>query len=176
MAHGIAMVPEDRKGQSLFMNLPIVLNLTISHLPQLSRLKFYIKSIHEKKIINEYIRLLNIKLDKTGQPISALSGGNQQKVVLARYLMIQPRILILDEPTHGIDIGAKEEVYRLIEKSAAKGLSIILISSEMPEIMSISDRIAVLHEGQLAGLFQCQDVTEEKLVAFATGYQSITIE
>jgi len=176
MAHGIAMVPEDRKGQSLFMNLSVIFNLTISHLPQLSRLKSFIRSNSERNTIDEYIRLLNIKLDKIGQPINSLSGGNQQKVVLARYLMIQPRILILDEPTHGIDIGAKEEVYRLIEKSAAKGLGIILISSEIPEIMAISDRVAVLHEGQLAGLFDRNDVTEEKIIAVATGFASITME
>jgi ABC-type sugar transport system ATPase subunit len=176
IANGIAMVPEDRKEQALFMNLPIVLNTTISHLPQLSYLKFFIKSKHEKSIINDYVQLLNIKMNETSQPISALSGGNQQKVVLARYLMIQPRILILDEPTHGIDVGAKEEVHRLIEKSAAKGLGIIFISSEMPEIMSISDRIAVLHEGQLAGLFKRKEVTEEKLIAYATGYKLLTIE
>ena len=171
IAHGIAMVPEDRKEQALFMNLPIVQNMTISHLPKLSSLNFFIRQSHEKSIINDYIRLLNIKLHETNQPICALSGGNQQKVVLARCLMIHPRILILDEPTHGIDIGAKEDVYHLIEQSAAKGLGIIFISSEMPEIISMSDRIAVLHEGELAGILKRDEVTKEKLIAYATGYK-----
>jgi ribose transport system ATP-binding protein len=174
--NGIAMVPEDRKEQALFMNLSVTLNMTISHLPGLSRLKFFIRPRHEKSVINDYIRLLNIKLNEAGQPISDLSGGNQQKVVLARYLMTHPRILILDEPTHGIDIGAKEEIYRLIRQSAAEGLGIILISSEIPEIISMSDRIAVLHEGELAGIFRCQEVTKEKLIAYATGYTLQTTE
>lgn len=176
IAHGIAMVPEDRKEQALFMNLPVVLNMTISHLPKLSSLNFFIRPMHEKSIINDYIQLLHIKLNETNQPISALSGGNQQKVVLARCLMIHPRILILDEPTHGIDIGAKEEVHHLIEQSAAKGLGIIFISSEMPEIISMSDRIAVLHEGELAGILNREEVTKEKLIAYATGYKLQTTE
>jgi ribose transport system ATP-binding protein len=171
IAQGLAMVPEDRKEQALFMNLPVVLNMTISHIPKLSRLNFFIRPMHEKSIINDYIRLLRIKLDDPNQPISALSGGNQQKVVLARSLMIHPRILILDEPTHGVDVGAKEEVHYLIGQSAAQGLGIIFISSEMPEIISISDRIAVLHEGELAGILNREEVTKEKLIAYATGYQ-----
>lgn len=171
IANGIAMVPEDRKEQALFMDLPVVLNMTISHLTKLSLSNFFIRSMQEEKIINDYIRQLHIKLDEFNQPISALSGGNQQKVVLARNLMINPRILILDEPTHGIDIAAKEEVHHLIEQSAAKGMGIILISSEMPEIISMSDRIAVLHEGELAGILNRAEVSEEKLIAYATGYE-----
>ncbi len=171
IAHGIAMVPEDRKEQALFMNLPVVLNMTISCLPELSRLNFFIRPMREKSIINEYIRLLRIKLSGSSQAISALSGGNQQKVVLARCLMIHPRILILDEPTHGIDIGSKEEVHHLIGQIAAEGPGIILISSEMPEIISLSDRIAVLHEGELAGILNSAEITKEKLIAYATGYK-----
>ena len=170
------MVPEDRKEQALFMNLPVVLNMTISNLPNLSYLNFFIRPNNEKSIINDYIRLLHIKLNDPNQPISALSGGNQQKVVLSRYLMINPRILILDEPTHGVDVGAKEEVHYLIGQSAARGLGIIFISSEMPEIISVSDRIAVLHEGELAGILNREEVTKEKLIAYATGYQLQTTE
>ena len=176
ISKGIAMVPEDRKEQALFMNLPVVQNMTISHLPKLSRLNFFIRQDHEKKITNDYIRLLHIKSDDPNQPVSALSGGNQQKVVLARSLMIQPRILILDEPTNGVDVGAKEEVHYLIGQSAARGLGIILISSEMPEILSMSDRIAVLHEGELAGILNREEFSKEKLIAYATGYQLQTTE
>lgn len=176
MAHGIAMVPEDRKEQALFMNLPVALNMTISNLRKLSRLNFFIRPMHEKSIINDYILLLRIKLNESNQTISALSGGNQQKVVLARCLMIHPRILILDEPTHGIDIGSKEEVHHLIGQIAAKGVGIILISSEMPEIISLSDRIAVLHEGELEGILNRDEVTKEKLIAYATGYSLQTAE
>jgi ribose transport system ATP-binding protein len=170
IANGIAMVPEDRKEQALFMNLPVKSNMTISHLPELSRLNFFIRSSSENKEIKDYIRLLNIKLKEPSQHINSLSGGNQQKVVLARNLMIDPRIIILDEPTRGIDIGAREEIYQLIDRLAANGMGIIFISSEIPEIMNVSDRIAVLHEGRLAGILRREEVTEKKLIAFATGY------
>jgi len=111
-----------------------------------------------------------IKMDELNQPISNLSGGNQQKVILARNLMTRPGILILDEPTHGIDIGAKEEIHTIIRELASQGVGIILISSEMPEILAISNRIAVLHEGKLAGILNRDAATEEKLIAYATGY------
>jgi len=176
IANGIAMVPEDRKEQALFMNLPVISNMTISHLPRLSHLNFYIRSSLEKRVINDYIRLLNIKLKNPTQPVNSLSGGNQQKVILARNLMINPRIIILDEPTHGIDVVAKEEIYQLIDRLAAKGMGIIFISSEIPEIMSVSDRIAVLHEGRLAGIIKREEVTEQKLIAYATGYGLQAVE
>lgn len=175
IANGIAMVPEDRKEQALFMNLPVRSNMTISYLPELSHLNFFIRSSSENKEINDYIRLLYIKLDEPSQPISSLSGGNQQKVVLARNLMIDPSIIILDEPTQGIDVGTREEIYQLINDLAAKGMGIIFISSEIPEIMTVSDRIAVLHEGRLAGILNREEVTEKKLIAYATGYSLQTI-
>jgi ABC-type sugar transport system ATPase subunit len=137
----------------------------------ISRFNLFIRSSLESRIINDYIRLLNIKLNDPQQLISSLSGGNQQKVILARNLMINPRILILDEPTNGIDVGAREEIYQLIDKLAAEGMGIIFISSEIPEIMSVSDRIAVLYEGKLAGILKREEVTEKKLIAYATGYE-----
>ena len=167
---GIAMVPEDRKDQGLFMNLSVLSNMTLSSLKSLSHYNFLLRSSREKKIINDYLEMLHIKMDALNQPISNLSGGNQQKVILARNLMTRPGILILDEPTHGIDIGAKEEIHTIIRQLASQGVGIILISSEMPEILSISDRIAVLHEGKLAGIINRDDATEEKLIAYATGY------
>jgi len=170
IANGIAMVPEDRKEQALFMNLPVRSNMTISHLPEISHFNFFIRSLSENNEIDNYIRLLNIKLNEPSQPVSSLSGGNQQKVVLARNLMIDPRIIILDEPTQGIDVGAREEIYQLIGKLAAKGMGIIFISSEIPEIMKVSDRIAILHEGRLAAILSREEVTEKKLITFATGY------
>jgi len=169
--NGIAMVPEDRKELALYMNLPVISNMTISHLSRLSHLNFYIRPSLENSIINDYILLLNIKLSDPAQPVNSLSGGNQQKVILARNLMINPRIIILDEPTHGIDVGAKEEIYRLIDSLTAEGMGIIFISSEIPEIMSVSDRVAVLHEGRLAGILKREEVTEKKLIAYATGYR-----
>jgi ribose transport system ATP-binding protein len=170
IAKGIAMVPEDRKEHGLFMNLSVISNMTISHLPALSHLNFYIRSSDENSIVNDYCSLLNIKFKNPSQPVNSLSGGNQQKVLLARSLMTDPGIIILDEPTHGIDVGAKEEIYQLINRLAAKGMGIIFISSEIPEVMSVSDRIAVLHEGQLAGILKREEVTEQKLISYATGF------
>ena len=164
------MVPEDRKGQGLFMKQSVLFNMTISHLRNISHYNFFIRSSLEKKIINEYLELLHIKVDKIDRPISNLSGGNQQKVILARNLMVCPRILILDEPTHGIDVGAKEEIHALIGQLTSRGIGIIMISSEMPEILSVSDRIAVMHEGKQVGILSREDATEEKLIAYATGY------
>jgi ABC-type sugar transport system ATPase subunit len=149
--------------------------MTISYLPELSHHNFFIRSSSENKEINDYIRLLSIKLEDPSQLISSLSGGNQQKVVLARNLMIDPSIIILDEPTQGIDVGAREEIYQLIDGLAAKGMGIIFISSEIPEIMTVSDRIAVLHEGRLAGILNREEVTEKKLIAYATGYSLQTV-
>ena len=167
---GIAMVPEDRKEQGLFMEQSVLFNMTISHLRNISHYNFFIRSSLEKKIINEYLELLHIKVDKIDRPISNLSGGNQQKVILARNLMVCPRILILDEPTHGIDVGAKEEIHALIGQLTSRGIGIIMISSEMPEILSVSDRIVVMHEGKQVGILSREDATEEKLIAYATGY------
>ncbi len=167
---GVAMVPEDRKDQGLFLNLSVSSNMTISHLPNLSHLKFNIKSSKENKLIAEFIRKLNIKLRNPDQSINDLSGGNQQKVILARNLMIDPKIIILDEPTQGIDVGAKEEIYKLIDNLAKQGMGIILISSEISEIIAVSDRIAVLHEGRLSGILKKEEFSEQKLIAYATGY------
>jgi len=152
------------------MNLSVLSNMTLSSLKSLSHYNFFLRSSREKKIINDYIEMLHIKMDELNQPISNLSGGNQQKVILARNLMTRPGILILDEPTHGIDIGAKEEIHTIIRELASQGVGIILISSEMPEILAISNRIAVLHEGKLAGILNRDAATEEKLIAYATGY------
>jgi ABC-type sugar transport system ATPase subunit len=171
IANGIAMVPEDRKEQGLFMNLPVILNMTISHLRALSHLNFYIRSSIERRMTDDYIRLLNIKLKEHAQLINSLSGGNQQKVLLARSLMIDPRIIILDEPTRGIDVGARDEIHQLVDGLSEKGMGVIFISSEIPEIMSVADRIAILHEGRLAGILKREEVTEKKLIAYATGYR-----
>ena len=149
--------------------------MTISHLSQLSHLNLFISASCENDEIDNYIQLLNIKLDKPSQPISSLSGGNQQKVVLARSLMIDPQIIILDEPTQGIDVGAREEIYQLIGRLAAKGMAIIFISSEISEIIAVSDRIAILHEGRIAAILKREEVTEKKLITFATGYNLQTI-
>ncbi|MGV3069346.1 ATP-binding cassette domain-containing protein, partial [Proteus mirabilis] len=116
-------------------------------------------------------KLVNIKTPSINQIIGFLSGGNQQKVAIARGLMTRPKVLILDEPTRGVDVGAKKEIYQLINKFKQEGLSIILISSEMPEVMGMSDRILVMHEGRISGEFSANNVTQEMLMAAAVGKQ-----
>ena len=116
-------------------------------------------------------RLFNVKTPSMEQAIGLLSGGNQQKVAIARGLMTRPKVLILDEPTRGVDVGAKKEIYQLINQFKAEGLSIILVSSEMPEVLGMSDRIVVMHEGRLSGEFSREEATQESLMAAAVGKQ-----
>lgn len=125
----------------------------------------------EQLTVSDFIKLFNIKTPSINQIIGFLSGGNQQKVAIARGLMTRPKVLILDEPTRGVDVGAKKEIYQLINKFKQEGLSIILISSEMPEVMGMSDRILVMHEGRISGEFSANNVTQEMLMAAAVGKQ-----
>ncbi|WP_290385197.1 ATP-binding cassette domain-containing protein, partial [uncultured Escherichia sp.] len=125
------------------------------------------KAIH--KVTQKYIKELAIKCTSSRQKAKELSGGNQQKVAIARGLMTRPKVLILDEPTRGVDVGAKKEIYQLINQFKADGLSIILVSSEMPEVLGMSDRIIVMHEGHLSGEFTREQATQEVLMAAAVG-------
>jgi ribose transport system ATP-binding protein len=166
--NGIAMVPEDRKNLSLFMGLSIELNIAISELPRRSNLGIVNNSVY-KNIMSKFVDMLNIKMISAELPVSSLSGGNQQKVVLSRWLATNPQLLILDEPTHGIDVGAKAEIYRLMNQLTQKGISIILISSELPEIILMSDRVVVLYEGKVTGVLKRDELTEDKIMAYSTG-------
>ncbi len=163
----MAMVPEDRKKLSLFLQNPISFNMAIAELPRLKRGAF-INYRRVNELIEQFIGTLRIKLGSPNHPVSSLSGGNQQKTILARWLATNPEILILDEPTHGVDVGAKAEIYELIHNLAGEGLSIILISSELPEILAMSDRVVVMHEGTVTGVLDKEDICEEKIMAYAT--------
>lgn len=123
----------------------------------------------EVTAVEDFIRLFNIKTPTRDQIIGNLSGGNQQKVAIAKGLMTRPKVLILDEPTRGVDVGAKKEIYQLINQFKAEGMSIILVSSEMPEVLGMSDRIMVMHEGRISGEFMATDADQEKLLACAVG-------
>ena len=127
------------------------------------------KHADEQQAVSDFIRLFNVKTPSMEQAIGLLSGGNQQKVAIARGLMTRPKVLILDEPTRGVDVGAKKEIYQLINQFKADGLSIILVSSEMPEVLGMSDRIIVMHEGHLSGEFTREQATQEVLMAAAVG-------
>lgn len=164
---GLAMVQEDRKVLSLFMDMPILYNISMAQLPQMAKSGF-INSKAERQAANKFVERLNIKLSEVQAPVSSLSGGNQQKTVLARWLASNPQVLILDEPTHGVDVGAKSEIYQLMRNLAEEGIGILLISSELPEVMAMSDRIVVMREGRLAGILEHSEITENKIMALAT--------
>ena len=164
---GLAMVQEDRKVLSLFMDMPILHNISLAQLPKMAQNGF-IKGREERRTADRFVEQLNIKISEVHAPVNSLSGGNQQKTVLARWLASDPRILILDEPTHGIDVGAKSEIYQLIRNLAEEGMGILLISSELPEVMAMSDRIVVMREGQVAGILEHAEITENKIMALAT--------
>ncbi len=164
---GLAMVPEDRKVQSLFMNLAILKNVSLAELPHMY--KGYINESAERRLAEKFVGQLDIRLASVDEPVSSLSGGNQQKTVLARWLATKPKLLILDEPTHGVDVGAKAEIYELMHNLAREGVGIILISSELPEVLALANRIVIMHEGRVTGIIDREGATEEILMAHATG-------
>jgi rhamnose transport system ATP-binding protein len=168
MEYGIAYVPEDRHLHGLVMNFSIAANVTLAILHQVSRLGL-VDPRRERKIAGEYSNQLSVRSEGVEQLVNALSGGNQQKVVLGKWLATNPSVLILDEPTRGIDVGAKAEVHRIISDLAAKGLAIILISSELPEVLAMADRVIVLHEGRITGTFSHSEATQERVMFAATG-------
>lgn len=164
---GIGMVPEDRKVLSLFMENAILKNISVAELPHMSPV--IINERTERRMANGLVEQLDIRLASIDDPVSSLSGGNQQKTVLARWLATEPKLLILDEPTHGVDVGAKSEIYGLMRDLAAKGMGVILISSEMPEVLAMGQRIVVMHEGRITGIVDHDNATEETLISYATG-------
>lgn len=168
LVNGIAYISEDRKGDGLVLGLSVKENMSICSLDQLSK---GIQIEHGKEItaVEDFIRLFNVKTPSRDQIIGNLSGGNQQKVAIAKGLMTRPKVLILDEPTRGVDVGAKKEIYQLINQFKADGMSIILVSSEMPEVLGMSDRILVMHEGSISGEFMAENADQEKLMACAVG-------
>jgi rhamnose transport system ATP-binding protein len=168
MGAGIAYLPEDRHQEGLVLDFSIAKNVTLPILPRLFP-RLFVRSSTERRVAAEYTKQFDVRMTGVEQLVGALSGGNQQKVVLAKWLASKPRVLILDEPTRGIDIGAKVEVHRIISELAASGLGIILISSDLPEVLAMSDRILVLHEGRITAEIPRDRATEERVMFAATG-------
>ena len=168
ISHGIYLIPEDRRLNGLIVDFNVRENITLPNLESYSSAKL-ISFAKESKVAGEAIKAINIKTPTPEMRAANLSGGNQQKVVLAKWLTFRPRVLIFDEPTRGIDVGAKSEIYELIRNLAAKGVSVIVISSEMEEVLGISDRIAVMHEGRLTGILNRSQFSEEAVMRLATG-------
>ncbi len=164
---GIAYVSEDRKKNGLVLIQDVKQNVTIANLKQIAE-RTVIDDNAEVKIAQEYKIALNIKTPTLEQQVMKLSGGNQQKVQIAKWLFVSPRVLILDEPTRGIDVGAKYEIYTIMNKLVAEGMSIIMISSELPEVLGMSDRVYVVSEGRITGELPIEEATQEKIMQLAT--------
>jgi methyl-galactoside transport system ATP-binding protein len=170
MSNEIALLTEDRKGQGLFSVLSVAENIYIASYKKLSRFMGYINSAMCNAIAKRSVDQLNIKTPSLRTPVNSLSGGNQQKTLIARWLETEPNILLLDEPTRGIDVGAKYEIYKIIENLARQGKSIIFISSEMPELIGMADRVLVMCEGRKTGELTGKDITEENILKLATKF------
>ena len=167
IAQGIGLVPEDRKQQALFLALAIRANLSIAAEERISN-GIFISAAKEDALVAEYKKLLNIRMASPDQIVGNLSGGNQQKVVLARWLALRPKVLIVDEPTRGIDVGAKAEVHNLLFQMAQSGIAIIVISSELPEMLALANRIVTMREGHVTGEVNGPEATQEKLMTLMT--------
>jgi ABC-type sugar transport system ATPase subunit len=172
---GIGLVPEDRKGQGLILNQAVRVNMTLAHLDALTTVDF-VQLGAERQLVNEYINRFEIRTPGMEQRVVNLSGGNQQKVVISKWLMLNPKILIMDEPTRGIDVGAKSEIYELMYQLAAQGISIIMISSEFPELLAMCDRIICLAEGHVTGEVTREDATLETLMHYCTLRKQVVAE
>jgi ribose transport system ATP-binding protein len=165
---GIAFVTEDRKSQGLILDLSVRENFSITNLKKISK-NSLISSKTEVSLVDEMIEKLHVKTSGRELSVKSLSGGNQQKIVIGKWLGINPKILILDEPTRGVDVGAKKEIYQLINDLTKQGVSIIMVSSELPEILGMSDRVLVIHEGKLSGVLNKTNASQEKIMQLATG-------
>lgn len=165
--NGLAYVSEDRKGNGLILIDDVKQNITLANLKSIAE-PFVINKHEEVKVAEEYRKSLNIKTPSIEQKVRNLSGGNQQKVALGKWLFVEPNILILDEPTRGIDVGAKYEIYTIMNQLVADGLSVIMISSELPEVLGMSDRVYVMAEGKMTGQLSIDEATQEKIMEMAT--------
>ncbi|MCP3032347.1 sugar ABC transporter ATP-binding protein [Halobacillus sp. A1] len=165
---GIGFITEDRKDEGLVLNLSIRENVALTNLKTVSK-NGWISSSKESVLVDDLIEKLHVRTTGREQEVKSLSGGNQQKVVIAKWLGIQPRLLILDEPTRGVDVGAKKEIYNIINQLTEQGVAIIMVSSELPEILGVSDRIMVVHEGKVTQIFNKGEADQEKIMHAATG-------
>jgi ribose transport system ATP-binding protein len=161
-------LPEDRKAQGLVLGLPVLHNVSLASLSRFTRFGF-LRSGLERRTVGDLVEKLRVRTPGLEQLARNLSGGNQQKLVIAKWLAVEPRVIIFDEPTRGIDVGAKFEVYRLITALAAQGTAIILISSDLPEVLGLSHRVAVMRQGRLAGILPRRSATPVAVMRRAMG-------
>jgi rhamnose transport system ATP-binding protein len=171
LRQGVALVPEDRRQQGLFMPASISRNIAVTVLDKIRRAGL-IRSRDESAVAKVWSERLQLKHQGLDQPVDRLSGGNQQKVVLSKWLATDPKLLVIDEPTRGIDVGTKAEVHRLLSELAVQGLAILMISSELPEVLGMADRVLVMREGRLMRELSRSDATQESIMLAATGQAS----
>lgn len=169
---GIGLVPEDRKHQAIFAALGILNNFSVATLRRYSNGLGFMQERREREALMDYKKMLTIRMASPEQPIEGLSGGNQQKVILARWLARDPKVLIVDEPTRGVDVGAKAEVHQILVQLAARGIAVMVISSELPEVLAVSDRIVTMRRGRITGEMPAGEANEEKLMALMALDQS----
>ncbi|MCZ7449202.1 sugar ABC transporter ATP-binding protein [Agrobacterium rhizogenes] len=165
---GIVYLSEDRKGDGLFLNMSIAANVSALDIGRISNGMGFIERRKEMKRADELGRRLKLRANSVGDAVSTLSGGNQQKVALAKMLSVEPEVIFLDEPTRGVDVGAKAEIHRQIRELAREGVGVVVISSELPELIGVSDRVLVVREGRIAGEVEGDDMTEEKIMQLAS--------
>nr|WP_105511843.1 sugar ABC transporter ATP-binding protein [Paraburkholderia sp. BL21I4N1] len=167
--HGIAYLSEDRKANGLSVNMPVASNITLAHMDAVSNRFGFIRFAEEAAVAQRYIDQLGIRTPGVRQIARNLSGGNQQKVVISKWLFRDSRVLFFDEPTRGIDVGAKYAIYELLDRLAAQGIGVVMISSELPEILGMTDRVAVFHEGELVTLLDTRQTSQEEIMHYASG-------
>jgi len=172
--HGIGYVPEDRRRHGVMLEMSIAANTSMASLSAVSS-RGLIDRVAERRLAEGHVERLRIKAPSVSTDVGALSGGNQQKVALARWLSIEPDVLILDEPTQGVDVGAKAEIHALIHELADRGLAIVMISSDLPEVLSVSDRVAVMHAGTVSGVLDRSEATQDRIMALALERAAATL-
>jgi ribose transport system ATP-binding protein len=170
IAAGIALVPEDRKQQGIVLDMVIRENISLASLRQHAKPGGFLNFTVEKQQSSELSQRLQVKAPNDLHRVGNLSGGNQQKVVLGKWLALKPRVLLMDEPTRGIDVGAKQEIYQLMDELAGQGIAILFVSSEMEEVIGMSDRVIVMHEGRITGELMRDQLSEEAVMHLATGH------
>ena len=168
IAEGLVYLSEDRKGDGLFLDMSIASNVSALRLRQVASAAGIIDDGREAAQAQRLGARLNLKYDNVSQPVSSLSGGNQQKVAIAKMLSVNPKVIFLDEPTRGVDVGAKAEIHRILRDLATKGVGVVVISSELPELIGVCDRVLVVREGQIAGEVSGADMTEDRIIYLAS--------
>jgi ribose transport system ATP-binding protein len=170
IAAGIAYLSEDRKAQGLAIKMPVDANVTLANMDEVANKFGLIDFAKHNKVANDYVELLDIRTPSIKQPVRLLSGGNQQKIIIGKWLFRKPKVMFFDEPTRGIDVGAKFAIYKIMDELAAEGIGVVLISSELPEILGMTDRVAVFHGGRITGVLETRKTDQEEIMRYASGY------